>query len=47
MTHNASLYLPTKSMNSGKPLGKFHQFNEALQEAIILTAMTDAPATQT
>jgi hypothetical protein len=34
------------SKNSANPLGKFHQFDKALQEAIILTAMTDAPATQ-
>jgi hypothetical protein len=45
MKHNAFLYRPTKSNNSGKPLGKFHQFDEALQEVITLTAMTDAPAT--
>jgi hypothetical protein len=29
-----------------KPLGKFHQFDPSLQEAIILTAMSDASATQ-
>ncbi len=46
MKCNAFLYQPMKTKNSVKPLGKFHQFDEALQEAIILTAMTDAPATQ-
>ncbi len=46
MKQNAFLYWPTKSENSVKPLGKFHQFDPSLQEAIIITAMTDAPATQ-
>jgi hypothetical protein len=46
MKQNAFLYQPTKSENSVKPLRKFHQFDLSLQEAIILTAITDAPATQ-
>ena len=47
MKHNAFLYWTKKSTtNSVKPLGQFHQFDQSLQEAIILTGMTDAPATQ-
>jgi hypothetical protein len=45
MKRNAFLHRPTKS-KTAKPLGRFHQFDPVLQEAIILTAMTDAPATQ-
>jgi hypothetical protein len=46
MRCNAFIHRPTKSKNSVKPIGKFHQFDPSLQEAIILTAMTDAPATR-
>jgi hypothetical protein len=46
MKCNAFLHRPTKSKNSVKPLGTFHQFDPSLQEVIILTAMTDAPATR-
>jgi hypothetical protein len=45
MKQNVFLHRPTKS-NNAKPLGRFHQFDPVLQEAIILTAMTDAPATR-
>ncbi len=47
MKRNTFLYWTTKSTtNSVKPLGKFHQFDQSLQQAIILMEMTDAPATQ-
>ncbi len=46
MKQNAFLHQPTKSQNSVKPLGKFHQFDPSLQEAMILTAMSDALATR-
>ena len=45
MKRNAFLHRPTKSKIT-KPLGTFHHFDPVLQEAIILTAMTDAPATR-
>jgi hypothetical protein len=49
MTCNTFLYQTTKSKsttNSVQPLGQFHQFDQSLQEEIILMGMTDAPATQ-
>jgi hypothetical protein len=46
LKQNAFLHQRTKSKNSVKPLGTFHQFHPSLQEVIILTAMSDAPATQ-
>jgi hypothetical protein len=46
LKQNAFVHQPTKSKNSMKALGKFHQFHPSLQEAIVLTAMSDAPDTQ-
>ncbi len=46
MTWNAFLHRPTKSQNTVKPLGKFYQFDPSLQEAIILTAISDPLSTQ-
>ena len=47
MKRNAFLYQTIKStIISVKALGQFHQFDQSLQQAIILTEMTDAPATQ-
>ncbi len=38
-------FIPQQSQRTVSSLLEMHQFDEALQEAIILTAMTDAPAT--
>jgi len=49
MKRNAFLHRPTKSKSksksNSKPLGIFHQFDPSLQEANIMVATTDAPAT--
>ena len=45
MKCNIFLHQATKSKLKSKPLGIFHQFDPSLQEAIIIVATTDAPAT--
>ena len=44
LKRNAFFHRLTNSKKEDKPLGIFHQFDQRLQEAIILTAMRDAPA---
>ena len=46
MKRNAFLHRSPKSKSKSKPLGRFHQFDPSLQEAIIIVAMTDAPNTR-
>jgi hypothetical protein len=46
MKRNAFLHRSTKSKSKSKPLGRFHQFDPSLQEAIIIVGMTDAPDTR-
>ena len=46
LERNTFLYRNTNSKSNKKPTGIFHEFSKELQHAIVLTAMRDAPETQ-